>query len=141
MKRFQLIKLIVSSENFKESIINFSSGLNFILGPSNTGKTLLVEYIDYVLGGDSEKVKHNNFGYSLITLELQTSNNYIVSLSREINNSKITVTSNDPSIKSGTYSKNKDSINNINTILLSLIGINEIPKIIMVHYHPQLYFI
>ena len=130
MKRFQLIKLIVSSENFKESIINFSPGLNFILGPSNTGKTLLVEYIDYVLGGDSEKVKHNNFGYYLITLELQTSNNYIVSLSREINNSKITVTSNDPSIKSGTYSKNKDSINNINTILLSLIGINEIPKIL-----------
>lgn len=50
MNRFILKKLTVSGGGHEDSILNFSNGLNLIIGPSNTGKSLIMDCIDYVFG-------------------------------------------------------------------------------------------
>ena len=42
MNRFYIEKLIVSGGWRKDTVIDFKPGLNFILGPSNTGKSLIM---------------------------------------------------------------------------------------------------
>ena len=55
MNRFYIEKLIVSGGWRKDTVIDFKPGLNFILGPSNTGKSLIMECLDYVFGFSPKK--------------------------------------------------------------------------------------
>ena len=48
MNRFYIKKLMVSGGGHHTSVIDFKPGLNFILGPSNTGKSLVMDCLDYV---------------------------------------------------------------------------------------------
>ena len=50
MNRFYIEKLMVSGGGHHASIIDFKPGLNFILGPSNTGKSLVMDCLDYMFG-------------------------------------------------------------------------------------------
>ena len=50
MNRFYIEKLVVSGGGHKASVIDFRPGLNFVLGPSNTGKSLVMDCMDYVFG-------------------------------------------------------------------------------------------
>ena len=50
MNRFTIRKLTVSGGGHQDSIIEFTDGLNLIIGPSNTGKSLIMDCIDYVFG-------------------------------------------------------------------------------------------
>ena len=45
MNRFYIEKLVVSGGGHKTTVIDFKPGLNFILGPSNTGKSLIMDCI------------------------------------------------------------------------------------------------
>lgn len=55
MNRFYIDKLTVSGGGHKTSTIDFKPGLNFILGPSNTGKSLVMDCLDYVFGFTPQK--------------------------------------------------------------------------------------
>lgn len=46
MNRFYIDKLTVFGGGHKTTVINFKPGLNFILGPSNTGKSLVMDCLD-----------------------------------------------------------------------------------------------
>ena len=50
MAKFYIEKLVVTGKESKRSEIDFCDGLNFIVGPSNTGKTHVVDCIDYLFG-------------------------------------------------------------------------------------------
>jgi chromosome segregation ATPase len=43
MAKFYIEKLVVTGNGKKPSTVEFSSGLNFIVGPSNTGKSLVAD--------------------------------------------------------------------------------------------------
>lgn len=43
------IKWIKITANQKESRIDFAPGLNIIYGPSNTGKSMVLDCIDYMM--------------------------------------------------------------------------------------------
>lgn len=131
MNRFYLKKLIVSGKSHKDSTIDFTPGLNFILGPSNTGKSFIMESIDYVFGftpkkNRRSKVVDNSNGYEHISLVLSTPNGD-VTLRRTIGESKIYVSG--ANLTSGFYSTTNTAKNNINSIYLQLLGINEEHKI------------
>lgn len=71
MNRFYIEKLVVSGGGRKTTVIDFQPGLNFILGPSNTGKSLIMDCIDYVFGftprkSHPSKIVDNNYGYNHI---------------------------------------------------------------------------
>ena len=87
---------MVSGGGHHASVIDFKPGLNFILGPSNTGKSLVMDCLDYMFGFTPKKNKpskiiDNNHGYELITLQLATSNGTVI-LERKISLLKLLIT-------------------------------------------------
>lgn len=134
MSRFTLKKLIVSGGGHQDSVLDFSDGLNLIIGPSNTGKSLIMDCIDYVFGftpktNRPSKIVDNKHGYTHVSLILKTEKGD-VTLEREIGQPKIRVISNNSDITSGTYSSNHTAKKNLNDILMRLIGIDDVHKIL-----------
>jgi hypothetical protein len=129
MNRFYIEKLIVSGVGHKATVLDFKPGLNFILGPSNTGKSLVMDCIDYVFGftpkkNRPSKIVDNNYGYERIALHLATDKGSVI-LERKIGDSKITVSGTDPTVDHGTYSVGHTAKKNINAVYLHLLGIDE----------------
>lgn len=129
MNRFYIKKLMVSGGGHHTSVIDFKPGLNFILGPSNTGKSLVMDCLDYMFGftpkkNKPSKIVDNNNGYEWITLQLATANGTVI-LERKIGESKITVSGSDPTVEHGKYSVGHTAKKNINTVFLHLLGIDE----------------
>lgn len=50
-------KIRIITENNTVSELPLDSGVNIIYGPSNTGKSLICECIDFLFGGDARKLK------------------------------------------------------------------------------------
>lgn len=133
MNRFYIDKLIVSGGGHKTTVIDFKPGLNFILGPSNTGKSLIMDCLDYAFGftpkkNRPSKIVDNNYGYERIALHLITSNGKVI-LERKIGDTKIAVSGTDPTVDHGTYSVGHNAKKNINAVYLHLIGINEVHSV------------
>lgn len=134
MNRFTIRKLTVSGGGHQDSIIEFTDGLNIIIGPSNTGKSLIMDCIDYVFGftpkiNRPSKIVDNSNGYTHVELELKTDKGF-VSLKREIGTTKVSVISHHSEIESGSYSSDRNAKKNINDIFLKLIGINDVHKVL-----------
>lgn len=134
MDRFILKKLTVSGGGHKDSVIEFYEGFNLIIGPSNTGKSLIMDCIDYAFGftpkiNKPSKIVDNSNGYTHVTLELKTDNGYII-LKREIGTTKVSVLSDNSAIENGTYSSDHNAKKSINDIFLRLIGINDTHKVL-----------
>ena len=134
MNRFTIRKLTVSGGGHQDSIIEFTDGLNIIIGPSNTGKSLIMDCIDYVFGftpkiNRPSKIVDNSNGYTHVELELKTDKES-VSLKREIGTTKVSVISHHSEIESGSYSSDRNAKKNINDIFLKLIGINDVHKVL-----------
>ena len=129
MNRFYIEKLVVSGGGHKTTDIDFKPGLNFVLGPSNTGKSLIMDCIDYVFGftprkNHPSKIVDNNYGYERIALHLATGKGSVI-LERKIGDSKISVSGTAPDIDHGSYSVSHNAKKNINTVYLHLLGIDE----------------
>ena len=107
MNRFILKQLVISGGGHEDSVIEFKNGFNLIVGPSNTGKSLIMDCIDYAFGFTPKsdrpsKIVDNNNGYTHVTLSIKT--NYgIVILKRKIGTNTICVTSSGRNIDSGIY--------------------------------------
>lgn len=70
---FALSRLRITGANVAPAEISFSAGLNVITGPSNTGKSYVLQCIDYMLGGQTEpKEIPESAGYESLSLELKT---------------------------------------------------------------------
>lgn len=134
MDRFTIKKLTVSGGGHQSSIIEFIDGLNLIIGPSNTGKSLIMDCIDYAFGftpkvNRPSKIVDNSNGYTHVELELSTDKG-AVTLKREIGTTKVSVISHHPEIKNGIYSSERNAKKNINDIFLKLMGISDVHKIL-----------
>lgn len=129
MSSFYIKKLSLSGDNVKTSSIEFTNNLNIICGPSDTGKTYILECIDFIFGCDNKNFPLNkNTGYDTVNMEIATSCGDIF-LKRNFEENHIYVKSNNPQIESGKYSKTKSKLY-IGDLFLKLMGINSPPKII-----------
>lgn len=133
MDRFYIEKLIVSGVGHNAAVIDFKPGLNFILGPSNTGKSLVMDCLDYMFGFSPQKnhpskIVDNNYGYERIALHLVTANGTVI-LERKIGDTKIIVSGTDPTVDCGTYSVGHKAKKNINAVYLHLLGIDEVHRV------------
>ncbi|MGQ0700455.1 MAG: AAA family ATPase [Panacagrimonas sp.] len=54
MTGFQIVRLTLVGSGVPKAEVHFASGLNVIFGPSDTGKTYIVQCIDYMLGASKE---------------------------------------------------------------------------------------
>lgn len=72
MNGFRIRQLILTGENIEEKSLSFELGLNLLTGPSNTGKTYVIQCIDFVLGRSKppKKIKQSK-GYEEVFLEIE----------------------------------------------------------------------
>ena len=110
------------------SMLPLEPGLNIIYGQSNTGKSLILDCIDYLYGA-----KKHRFDQKLqvkkITLVLDVDGKNIT-MSREIDSNDIEVSSTVDYIEGGTY-KTGNAKKSIGNVWLRLMGIEDQVKIIM----------
>ena len=128
---FYIEKIIVTGSGKTDSIIELSNGVNIIYGPSNTGKTYIVKCIDYMFGSEREPIDIST-GYQYIKIIVSTQCGTIT-MSRKIGENKIEVSSNDNNVPSGKYATKASRTNydkTINSVWLSLIGINDLHLVI-----------
>lgn len=128
---FYIEKIIVTGSGKTDSIIGLSNGVNIIYGPSNTGKTYIVKCIDYMFGSEREPIDIST-GYQYIKIIVRTQCGTIT-MSRKIGENKIEVSSNDNNVPSGKYATKASRTNydkTINSVWLSLIGINDLHLVI-----------
>ncbi|WP_310618643.1 AAA family ATPase [Flexibacterium corallicola] len=82
---FTLRHLCFSGPQKKPAIVTFTDGLNIIYGPTNTGKSSILDAIDFMLGRDSvPKELPQHKGYSDISLGIKFSNETEYTLTRSI---------------------------------------------------------
>jgi len=125
---FYIKKIIVSGGGNEPSTLDFTEGLNIVCGPSNTGKSYIIECLDFLFGGRKIRLNHNA-GYDTVKAVVQVKNSGTVTFERKLDTRKINVSSTVSGIDSGTY--NIDGAkNNISDVWLTLIGIKETPSII-----------
>ena len=127
MSKFHIEKLIVMGSGKEPSILEFGRGLNIICGPSDTGKSYVLECLDYLFGSDRIRFDRTA-GYDRIKLIIVIEGRK-VTLSRQLDTNRVEVHSDARDIMSGTY-KTSGKKNNISDLWLQLIGIEEEHNII-----------
>ena len=121
---FYIKRITLVTGNGLQSYVEFDAGLNIIYGESNTGKSLIVDCIDYMFGASEHR-----FEPKLDLKEIRMLLNvdgYSLTMSRKIDSTDFEVSSLVPGIDSDTYKtgKSKKSISNV---WLHLMGIeNEV---------------
>ena len=103
---FYIKKIVISSLNKSGvkvvSSIDLKAGLNIIHGPSNTGKTLILDCIDLMLGGEAKRLYKKELGIRSISMLLDADGAEI-SMTRELGTNDVTVLSGYAPVESGTY--------------------------------------
>ena len=126
---FYITELIIFRDN-DISRTQFVDGLNIIVGPSNTGKSLILDCINYIMGAKSTE---HRFAPSLnikcIQIKIDVEGK-LLSITREIGSSKFSVESNVPNIKAGIYCISSNAKMSINRVWLSLLHIPDNIKIL-----------
>lgn len=108
-----------------DSSVGFESGLNVIYGPSNSGKSWVLQCIDYMFGLKTDDfVLDENSGYTEVRMGMRTAQGSLT-LSRPIGEgaNNIEVSSTFPRNESGTYkgqSSGRSSL--LSSVWLELIG-------------------
>ena len=124
---YYIKKLILTSKNGAKSDVDLKVGLNIIYGESNTGKSLIVDCIDYLYGAKEhrfdEKLNLKEIGMFVDVDGKQ------IYLTREIDSNFIEVSSEVSYIKSGRYNANNGK-KPIYIIWLRLMGIDDEVRII-----------
>lgn len=68
---FHLVRLVLTGANVADAEVRFNRGLNLISGPSDTGKTYILQCIDFMLGGrDTPEDIPEMHGYDTASLEI-----------------------------------------------------------------------
>ena len=133
MLPFAIERLIISGLGKEDSVIEFSSGLTFVVGPSNTGKSHVMDGIDYLFGFSETATNpfrfETDWGYDKFTLVVKTPQGNDI-LTRKLGEKKIKVTGTDARITQGEYSVSANGANSISSVWLKLIGIDESVQIL-----------
>lgn len=128
---FYIEEIKVSGSGKADSIIKLKQGVNIIYGPSNTGKSYIINCIDYMFGAKDSPIDES-FGYDTIALTVRTESGSVV-MRRGLGKKKVVVDSDDPSVESGEYNiqaSGKNHEKTINFVWLSLFGIQDYHSVI-----------
>lgn len=124
---FYIKRITLVTGNGLQSYVEFDAGLNIIYGESNTGKSLIVDCIDYMFGASEHRFEPK-LDLKEIRMLLDV-DGYRLTMSRKIDSTDFEVSSLVPGIDSDTYKtgKSKKSISNV---WLHLMGIENEVQII-----------
>lgn len=102
---YYIKKLTLTSKDGTVSDVDLKSGLNIIYGESNTGKSLIVDCLDYLYGAKEHRFDQKlNLKQIGLTVDVDGKQ---VFLTRELDSNFIEVSSTVPYIESGKYNANQ----------------------------------
>jgi len=130
---FYIEKIVAKGSGKEDSVIDLKPGLNIIQGYSNTGKTLIVNCVDYCFGSKN-KPFDESLGYSTIEVTVHSDKGDI-QISRSFGKNQVQVITTIPGYDNGAYDlkpnpKKKKPLPILNDLLLAAIGIEESHEII-----------
>lgn len=120
---FYFKKLTFTGVAVEPSEIEFKPGINIVYAPSDTGKSYILNYIDYIFGSESIDADTSN-GYDTVTAEV-IFNEKPIYFKRMIGQNKINVNTSIEGINNGDL-----SLREAGDIFLYMIGIKDSHKII-----------
>ena len=132
MHSFMIERLRVSGPGKIDGVINFTDGLNIIQGRSNTGKTWILKCIYYLFSSDTRPFSPLT-GYTDIEGVFLTKRYGGITISRKLDEEKVTVVAESDEVEDGEYDTNykKTSLHYLNDLWLRIIGLDEtieVPK-------------
>lgn len=132
MHSFMIERLRVSGAGKVDGVINFTDGLNIIQGRSNTGKTWILKCIYYLFSSDMRPYSPLT-GYTDIEGVFLTKRYGRITMSRKLDEEKVTVVAESEEVEDGEYDTNykKTSLHYLNDLWLRIIGLDEtieVPK-------------
>lgn len=133
------IKSIIARSNSKEdAVVNFTSGLNIIQGRSDTGKSCVLKCMEFVFGGNYDKLKNpfkESSGYDSASVVICTEQYGNVILTRKVGSGQVEVVAESEEIKNGIYVIKKPGKNvkkpkpALNLVMMKLLGIDGEPEV------------
>lgn len=135
MSRFYITQIAASGDKVEYSTVPFEDGVNFIVGPSNTGKSYVIGCIDFMFGAKEVPFSKDDTGYDTISMTMKSDDGYTFTATRKIEEGStgdkgsnvVTVSTDLPDVKGTEFKINTKEYSDL---LLRLIGINERTKII-----------
>ena len=127
MGNFYIKRVTALGKNKKDAVVEFTHGLNIIFGLSDTGKSCVLNCIDFIFCSDDLPFDENLTGYSSVRVLIESSSGSLT-LERTLGKNKITVSGNIEDIDNGTYDAKYSARSKhtpISGVFLSLIGIKE----------------
>ena len=135
MRRFHITQIAAWGDNVEYSSVSFKDGVNFIVGPSNTGKSYVIGCIDFMFGGKEVPFSMIDTGYHTVRMKLESDDGFSLTATRKIEEGEVgdkgsnivEVTTDLPDIKGNKFSI---SDNEYSDLLLRLMGIENRTRII-----------
>lgn len=133
MQSFMIEKLRVSGAGKIDGVIEFTDGLNIIQGRSNTGKTWILKCIYYLFSSDTRPYSPLT-GYTDIEGVFLTKRYGRITISRKLDEEKVTVVAESKEVEDGEYATNYKKATSpryLNDLWLRIIGLDEtieVPK-------------
>ena len=119
----RLERLILSGDSVENAEIRFEQGLNLISGPSDTGKSFILQCIDFVFGARRPpKEIPEADSYHTVSVELRDANESLITLRRALRGGDIRCLRNDEEV----VLKAKHNPNNSNTVSGLLLELTEL---------------
>jgi hypothetical protein len=86
----QIRKVLLRGDNVKDALVEFKAGANVLAGESNTGKSYVLQCIDFIFGADKLKhLKEASSNYKALFVEFENSKNEFLTLMRPVEGGKL----------------------------------------------------
>ncbi|WP_321301032.1 hypothetical protein [uncultured Sphaerochaeta sp.] len=122
--RFYISTLSLTGKEIKETKVNFTKGLNFVTGPSDTGKTFILNCIDYMFGASDLRMEIPELThYDTIHMELIDSSNSRYSISRDLKGGSFKIDVEGKGLKKLAAKHDSKNLNNLSNYLLNEISL------------------
>lgn len=141
MNNFIVTRLSATSTSGKISTVHLEPGVNIVCGPSNSGKSMIVNCLDYLFGGKKEPFDPLVEEYDRVSMQLVNENGEILIVERAIGLedgqakpiNEVTIDSEVDGIEGGIYKvkpSEKSKRESYMDILMQILGIPNTVKII-----------
>ena len=129
MSRFYITQISASGEKVEYSTVDFKDGVNFLEGPSNTGKSYVIGYIDFMFGGKEIPFTRDDIGYDMIGMTMKSDDGCSFSATRKIEEGSnvVLVNTDYPGVQGNEF---KISTKEYSDLLLKLMDIEKRTSII-----------
>lgn len=124
---FYLLELRLTGENVDDAVVTFTKGLNVICGASDTGKTFILQCIDFIFGAkDRPKniLEANEYDCVALTVA-QYEDNKCYTLKRKLDGKNIDIISDGENTKTVKLQHSKESKDTVSYFFLKLSGLED----------------